>query len=243
MKFGFKLWSTNVERLEEAQKFYAQGLSQFVELYAVPGSFLKTREVWKKLDQQVVLHAPHFGHGLNLSLRECRDWNRKLLEETKAFCDHLNAKSVIVHLGTKGTLEESITQLLALADSRFLVENKPQIALDGTQCVGASPQEIQNVMQQCGLGFCLDFSHAIKFARTHHYKDEEILQAFLKLSPTHYHLCDGHTEILKDEHENIGDGNYDVAALMRLLLPESWVTLETHHFEQDIQRLKTMQRR
>lgn len=227
MKIGLKLWTSNTGLAAVARELCAQKICDFLELYAVPGFTSEETAVWRGLDIPYVIHAPHFWHGLNLSLEEKFESNRELLRQAKDLCAAVNGSAIIVHLGTRGTLAESIRQFNLLKNSKMIVENKPQISVDETQCVGTSPADIAEVMRLCGVGFCLDIPHAIAFCAFHHKNWREVVADFLRLAPVHYHLCDGFKEDVKDEHYNLGAGDFDLKTILSLLPRNAAVTLET----------------
>lgn len=228
MQFGLKCWSNNQALCQQLRNPEIWQFYHFLELYVVPGTFESDAALWSDLPiPYFIIHAPHFAHGCNLSLAEHREANLKLMAESKRFLDLLKAKYLIVHLGTKGMIQESIRQLKEFENPNVLVENKPEVSLDGTYCVGTSPKEIQSVLDACDVGFCLDISHAIAYSAFHQLDYEMVLKEFIDLAPLHYHLCDGDVRHTVDKHLSIGKGNYDFKTIFQLLPQEAAITLET----------------
>lgn len=228
MQYGFKIWSHNESAEEVLTNPLLWDYYSFLELYVVPGSYEKTIRFWQRVKAPFfVIHAPHFAHGCNLSLKGQKDQNRAFLEEAGQFCEELKARHIILHLGTQGSLEESMNQIDQLNLKMILIENKPQISLDGNRCVGASPEEIETVLKRCHVGFCLDVSHAIAYSAHCRQDYLEVLRKFLALRPQHFHLCDGLITNEVDKHMSIGAGNYNFREMISLLPKEACVTLET----------------
>ena len=59
-RIGLKLYSTDVALIQDAVRF-KEGLFNFVELYIVPGSYVKTISAWKNLISRMSSMLPiHF---------------------------------------------------------------------------------------------------------------------------------------------------------------------------------------
>ena len=128
-KFGLKLWSENLGYIPEAVKLFKEGLYQYIELYSVPGTYKDTINEWKKLDIPFIIHAPHYQHGLNLSVKSKRNENSTLVKETLLFADELDARYIILHPGVNGDINETIRQIKRINDQRILIENKPYLGI------------------------------------------------------------------------------------------------------------------
>lgn len=215
--FGLKLYSTNLHYIREAQRLFEKGTYEYIELYVVPGSYATHSRHWADLEIPFIVHAPHFLHGMNLSRREYWNNNKKLIGETREFADSLEAPTIIVHPGIAGDYRETIVQLRRLSDRRFIVENKPFIALNGKRCVGAAVEEIKSVMRECKIGLCLDIGHAIKSAWCNNADPYDVINEFIRLKPGLLHLCDGKIDTCFDEHMHIGRGQYDWSRIFKIL--------------------------
>ncbi len=235
---GLKLWSVNCGAWRsEALRLYEQGLYDYLEIYAVPGTS-DTIPLWKELRVPVVIHAAHFKHGFNLALESSFSDNLRIYDEMKRFADELEARYIIFHGGTFGHIEETARQLAALGESRALIENKPAITRnDGRilECRGSTPEEIRVVMQEAGCGFCLDIPHALCAANYHGVPQEEMLNEFCALCPAMYHLADmmDNTQLI-DDHTLLGRGTLDFSRFIPAVLPPgAMVTIETNRSRQD----------
>lgn len=235
---GLKLWSVNCGAWRsEALHLYEQGLYDYLEIYAVPGTS-DTIPLWKELRVPVVIHAAHFKHGFNLAQESSLSDNLRIYDEMKRFADELEARYIIFHGGTFGHIEETARQLAALGEPRALIENKPAITRnDGLilECRGSTPEEIRVVMQEAGCGFCLDIPHALCSANYHGVPQEEMLKGFHALHPTMYHLADmmDNTQLI-DDHTLLGRGTLDFSRFIPAVLPPgAMVTIETNRSRQD----------
>lgn len=228
--YGLKLWSTNRQYLPEARRLFQKGTYQFLELYVVPET-INTLPIWLELKNEgvpVIIHAPHYDHGLNLANPSVADENSRLAKEAFHYADELDSKMVIFHPGIGGTETETVRQLKLLADRRIVIENKPYVTVDGQKiCNGHSPEAIKLIMEQTGVGFCLDIGHAICAANSLKKEPFAYLKQFLALQPKLFHLTDGDSQSDRDSHRHFGRGNYDLPKLLALIPAESKITVET----------------
>jgi RimJ/RimL family protein N-acetyltransferase len=226
IELGLKLWSTDTRLAKEALILVRRGIYSYIELFAVPGSFEQTGGVWSALDAPFLIHAPHSLKGLNPAKREQAAANEALARESFRFADALDAKRVIFHPGVDGPLEESIRQLRSFGDTRILVENKPREGLDGTTCVGWSPEEMAAIKHATGYGFCLDFGHAWCAAVASGYEPSGFIASLRSLGPEMYHLTDGDAASTTDRHDRYGMGSLPLPSLLASLPDGARVTNE-----------------
>jgi len=247
-KYGLKLWSTNENYLAEASRLLRTGVCDYIELYVIPESFRDNIGHWRSLKAEYVIHAPHFMDGVNLAKPECQERNRELGKEAFDFADALAAETVIFHPGIGGTEAETVRQLKMLADPRIVVENKPYLIPGDLVCNGYSTEQLEFIMNEAGVGLCLDIGHACCAANALKRDKIDYLKQFIALNPRLYHLTDGNWDSPYDEHYHLGQGNYSIAAIMRLLSNNSRITIETEKdlsdslkdYEADIARLKAI---
>ncbi|MEN6384140.1 MAG: GNAT family N-acetyltransferase [Phycisphaerales bacterium] len=225
-KIGLKLWSINKNYFDEAKRLFEEGFYDYIELYAVPDS-LELIDFWKKLQVPYVIHGPHFRNGLNFADPQKKDDNIKLAHQAIKFANALNAEYIIFHPGVDGSIEETARQLSKIKDSRILIENKPYLGFGNVICTGNLPEEIEFIMKQCNVGFCLDIGHAICAANSHKIEYISFLKEFIKLEPTMYHLSDGDLHGEFDSHEHFGQGKYNLDELISLLPSSAMVSIET----------------
>lgn len=213
-KIGLKLWSINTDAYyTEAQKLYAQGVFDYIELYVLPDS-LDHLKKWEALQIPYIIHCAHSAHGFNLADKTLEDNNRRIYEQAKRYADELNAPYIIFHGGCDGTIEETARQLAAFHEPRALIENKPMKPLPDVttakQCRGYSMGELQTVMQTAGCGFCLDIGHAVCAANSMKMEPYGYIQKLMCLSPSVIHLSDMTDMISEyDEHPSLGTGRLD----------------------------------
>ena len=245
LKIGLKLWSTNENYFNEAKRLFEEGFYEYIELYAVPDS-PRFIDLWKKLNVPYIIHAAHYDSGLNFADNEKKDNNLRLAAQAIRFADELSAEYIIFHPGINGDIEETACQLKQIRDSRILIENKPYLSLDREICIGSRPKEIEYLMKQCGVGCCLDIGHAICAANSHKMDHMAFLKEFIALKPSVYHLTDGDSNSRLDSHRHLGQGNYNLAKLIKVIDGKSYVTLETekssqmnlNDFVEDVENLK-----
>jgi len=228
LQYGLKLFSTNTNLVGEAKRLYDDGLYGYIELYVVPGSYKSCISYWMNICIPIIIHAPHSIDGFNLSIMEKASHNFKQYAEVKRFADDLDAKYIIIHGGTEGSIAETIRQTKRLKDSRLLLENKPKLGINGEACVGWSHNEFITAMKSRVFEGCvLDFGHAICASNSVNIDPYIFIGDFLKLNPKMYHLSDGDISAEKDTHNNMGKGSFDIAALTKAIPSGSLLTIET----------------
>ena len=130
-KLGLKIWSINLSYINDAMRLYEQGFCQYIELFAVPGTYNDVAQKWANLKIPCVIHAPHFKQGLNFAQKKSFDLNKKLAAEALLFADRLNSEFVIFHPGADGDIHQTLEQIKKIFDNRMVIENKPYFSLDG----------------------------------------------------------------------------------------------------------------
>ncbi len=224
--FGLKVWSTNLGLIPKAILLHEQGELDYVEIFCVPGSYDVTAQSWVTSNIPAIVHAPHSLSGLNFSLREMETRNAALAEESLRMADALGAGVVIFHPGSRGSIEETIRQIWKLRDSRMILENKPYLGLDGSTCVGSTPDELSTLTRALGIGFCLDFGHAIAASNSHGVEASAFIARFLTLDPVMYHLTDGDYRSEEDHHDRYGEGDFPLRELIGCIPDGTRVTDE-----------------
>jgi len=235
-KYGLKLWSVNIDLYKtEIERLYKEGLYEFIELYAVPGT-TNTIKSWEKLDIPYIIHAPHYAHGMNLANPDKLDSNIKLYEETKLFADELKAEYIVFHPGVGGEITETIRQFKLINDERILIENKPYKGLpqmEANFCTGSRIKEIKTFIEATGAGFCFDIGHAVAAAKTFNTDFMQLIRDFIELAPVLYHLSDTDINAETDYHYNFGKGNLDTKKILELLPDNAVITVETDKASKD----------
>lgn len=227
LKPGLKLFSVNSACATDAVRLYECGLCSYIELYAVPDSFDSFISVWKNTPVPFVIHAAHYGGGMNLAVPGNWPNNRVLAEEAFRYADVLAADKVIFHTGVNGTKEETARQIALLGDVRIIIENKPYKGSKGDIiCVGSTSDEIEFIMKETDSLFCLDFGHAVSAANSFGTDSVEFVKSFLRLKPAMYHICDGDFNSEYDTHDSFGKGSYPIKEFLSMLPEAAMITDE-----------------
>jgi endonuclease IV len=229
MQFGLKLASININYTKGIFSFFQANYFQYIELFVIPGSYNDTIGYWKQFPIPIVIHAPHSLAGMNLSLVEERDNNKKKMQETFKFADMLKSEAIIFHSCVNGEIAETINQLRPFVDSRCLIENKPIKGMNDEKCLGATLEEIKYILNELQIEFCLDFGHAICAANTLKIEPLESIKEFLTLNPYMYHLTDGDYKSEYDEHFHYGKGTFPVKELLEMIPYSAKITNEAKH--------------
>ena len=228
MNLGLKLGSYDTRYTDEILRYYDEGVFQYIELFALSGSYDETISYWKQFGIPFGIHAPHSAAGLNLASSADREANKPKISEAVRFADTLRAGYIIFHSGTNGMPGEVVRQLSPFADGRFLIENKPVRGLDGSTCVGSSYSDLRLIIDGIGngCGFCLDFGHAICAARTLGKAPMAFIGELTGLHPRVYHLTDGDYQSELDSHLHYGAGSFPLKDLLALVPDSGMVTNE-----------------
>lgn len=209
MKFGLKLWSINTDLINQAVHLIDEKVFDYIELFVVPDSDIKPFLI----DVPYIIHIPHHRFGVNIGEDTIREYNLLKINESITWADRLNARYLILHAG-HGSMLHATDLLRELSDSRLLIENMPKVGLDGEAMIGYSPAQIEELIGDSDMGLCLDFGHAVKAAVSLGVDYKEYVQEFMGLEPRMFHVSDGTLGEEKDEHFNIGEGEYDFGFMM-----------------------------
>ncbi|MCR5189268.1 MAG: TIM barrel protein [Treponema sp.] len=228
IQIGLKIGSKDIQYTDEILKFYDEGVFQYIELFTIPETYNDKISYWKQFDIPFGIHGPHSAAGCNLANVNNRKTNIKKVEDAIRFADDLNAKYIIFHSGTNGMPGEVVHQLKNLADERFLIENKPIRGIDGSTCVGSVYGDLKLIIEGIGkgVGFCLDFGHAICAANTLKRNPLKFIEELKSLNPRVYHLTDGDYNSELDSHLHYGEGSFPLKDLLKYVPENGMITNE-----------------
>lgn len=229
MRFGLKLWSVNTDLIDQAVHLIDENVFDYIELFVIPDSEIDPFLI----DVPYIIHIPHHRFGVNIGDGTRKEYNIQKINESITWANRLNAKYLILHAG-HGSLQHAKDLLGNLSDNRFLIENMPKVGLDGEAMIGYSPAQIEELIGDGDMGLCLDFGHAVKAAVSLGTGYKEYVHGFMELEPEVFHMSDGTLGEEKDEHIDIGEGEYDFKYLLRCIgdNPFGFVTLETPRLNQ-----------
>ncbi len=243
LKFGLKLWSINTDLIDQAIALIDEKIFYYIELFVIPET-----DVFPFLfDVPYIIHIPHHKFKVNIGDSSIKEYNLHKIDESIEWADKLNAKYLILHAG-HGSMKDAKDILYEIDDKRILIENMPKVGLDNEDMIGYSPGQIEELLDIKNFGMCLDFGHAIKASITLGKDYKEYLKGYLKFSPDVFHISDGRLNNEKDEHMNIGEGEYDIHYLVKYVEKSNrFVTLETPRFDQqslleDIKNVKLLKK-
>jgi len=215
LEFGLKLWSSNTQWFEEAVELCRSNIFQFIELAIIPGTDLEAITSLNRVP--VKIHAPHENFGFNIFSLTEREIKRFATEVIKA-ADLFNSPTIVVHAGVGQDRHFFQQQLERLGDQRIIIENMPIEGLDGGRCFGATIDELSFITGACKRSLCIDVGHATKSALSQRLDPKAFLtDVFSTFRPRYIHLSDGSLKNFKDEHLNLGRGNYDLPWIKTLL--------------------------
>ncbi|MBN2881029.1 TIM barrel protein [Candidatus Woesearchaeota archaeon] len=222
MKLGIKIWSSNVNLFEEARLAFEQKKFNFIELTAIINTFdTVPKEIIKGIP--IIIHCDNAN--VDFSNEKNNEANIKAIKECIKFADYYNSDKIIFHPGYSDSYENVNSLLNKTNDNRFYKENMPGKTISLTSfCIGRTLEELNRIQTK---NFCLDVAHAIKAARTLNLDYLQLITDLLKLKPSIVHISDGYLNSELDEHLNIGDGEFNLSELIKLLPTECLITSET----------------
>ncbi|MFC1649070.1 sugar phosphate isomerase/epimerase family protein [Nanoarchaeota archaeon] len=238
-KVGIKTYPDKKEYFEKIR-----GHCDAIELMAAPDIDI---DFYSKFEQKFFLHAPHCHFGVNLANPEREEFSIKMMKHAIKVADALNAEFIVVHAGyeetPKSTLKQACKVLKEVWDERMLIENEPGwIEPDIRNHAFCKVEETKEIMEETGLGMCLDIAHAACSAALQGADHVEYNKRFMELKPKYFHFCDGIVGQPYDSHLHFGKGNLDLNKIKAMVPEDLWVTIETwHDFEEqlsDIEFLK-----
>jgi len=241
LKFGLKLWSSNRNLIALAKRAVLDGVFQYVELMVVPGT---DPSDFKKAGIPFILHATSENWDFNIADVDRGQSNLAIIKNCLDWADELEVKYVIVHPGF-GEFAPAKNFLDKMNDSRILIENMPKVGMGGEKMVGYEPGQIKQLAER--FGFCLDLNHAIKAAVSLKKNYKELILEFFKLNPKVIHISDGSFKSEKDDHLDIGKGDFDFYFFAECIKKNrvNYISLETpktdlNSIKGDIDNLKNL---
>lgn len=223
MMFGIKLWSINKKLIKIAKSHFLKKDFDYIEMGAVKNSFNeKILDYIKEIP--VIIHCDN--DNVNFAKRELHEENITAIRESQKFADFFSAPYIIAHPGFDGDIANANKLLKEVNDERICIENMPGKTYDlKFNCIGRTYDELKEINTK---NYCLDFSHAIKSAKTLNKNIFENIKELLKLDPIIFHINDGRINNEIDEHLNIGEGNFDFKKIVSMIRGrEGFASLET----------------
>lgn len=223
LKLGPSVTSDHIHQTRDIVDFY--------ELYAQIGCGY---DELQNFDKPIVLHIPHSSDGTNFANPEKRDINLRTLEHVLRLAEKFNVKKLVFHPelyeNEACTIDSLVTFVRENYDPRLHVENMPYNSL-GVLHMGSSVDEIERIMREANVKFCLDLAHATEYL-TYKNMDLQKIDDYVKLGPSHYHVTDTDLSLVFDPnfdetHLNIGEGNMNFSDTLAHLPDGAELTLET----------------
>lgn len=229
IKFGLKLWSTNIDLIDQAIQLIDEKIFSYLELLAIPG----TRISQFAIDVPYIIHIPHNKFGVNIGEASKKEYNMEKINEAMIWADKLDAKYLILHAG-HGSMKDAQEMLREISDDRMLLENMPKVGLDNEKMIGYSPEQIEELIRIRNIGLCLDFVHAVKAAVSLGKDYKVYMKEFLVFEPKVFHMSDGMLSNEKDEHLGFGKGELDFKYLLGCVMSNNskFITIETARLNQ-----------
>lgn len=191
MKVGLKLWSSNPAKVVEESKF-----ADFVEVLPVD---MKSLAKFAKYDYEYTVHVPHeyFGFSPLMDYKK----SLKLVKRTTEAAKKLKAGWMVMHTGRiKGKPTENAINAAAKAIAKLAKEARYDKTIlensivneirkgEEISYVGYNYEQMKQLLEESGVGFCLDLEHAAIAAHQLGLDYEKLVASLMKLKPDYFHL-------------------------------------------------------
>ncbi|MEE9525339.1 MAG: TIM barrel protein [Candidatus Woesearchaeota archaeon] len=217
MQVGIKIFPDRIPTIPEYSKF-----ADFIEILA--SDKLRIPSL-KKFKIPFTVHTTHSWWNVNPADKRLEKHNLKEVRRAQKTADAVKSDIIILHPGwidnKHSSVENSLNFFKKLDDPRIIAEN-----LCNKNSVAATPEGIK-LFKENKINFCFDFGHAIAIAYQQKKNYKRYIRQFIKLKPVYFHISDGHVKAPKDQHMNLGEGNYDIKFLKQFI--NKRVVLETDH--------------
>lgn len=220
MEVGIKLWSSNpVKYVDEA------GFADFIEVLPINISSISK---FQRRERKYVIHVPHeiFGFSPLVSIQK----SRKLLNLAITAARKLKAELLIMHGGfakcnpDEKTTVEGLKKIAKLAKTvsygRLVIENsfpKGRFHLDqGKHYICYSYEQLNQVIKESGIGFCLDFEHAAITAHQLGLNFKDHVAQLMTLGPEYFQLSGVRLDT-NSHHTTIFNSDIDIEFVKKIL--------------------------
>lgn len=249
INLGIKIKTNEFYLLPEI--FANKNIIDFIEVLFSHDFTIDDLNVIKSFKLPYSIHFPHRTEKIDFGSAHQASHNQKFIERInshKKMFDQLNPLCYIVH-PESGDAQLSISNIKKLLVKPLAVENMPYKFNDGGYRLAQDPDSIKPYFDNIpDLKFCLDLNHAVKTAICMSLDYIELIKKFIKFkTPILFHIADGNLSSEFDEHLSIGEGDYDIHRIKKILLEMKeigYLTFETprinkDNIEDDLRNIKT----
>jgi len=155
----------------------------------------------------------------------------QIIEIAKKAADIVQSPWIIVHPGhnlSEKSKENMLDFFDQINDKRIIFENCPAIdnTENGLKYLFSLPGEMKELMERHQAGFVLDFGHAICTANTLGLDVDDVINGFLELKPTCFHISGIELDSNSDTHLHLYEVGNEMDYLKEIGKEKS-VTFET----------------
>lgn len=241
MKLGLKLYPEDLPYIKKYKNIF-----DFFELFITPDCDVENLAKYRNIIK--VVHAAHSDFGFDPSSPSKSKYNQIIIEKAKRAADIVNAKYIVVHPGLYHNAQSKANMFKFLKDnfdSRLIFENLPSVDYDDNKqrLLGATPGDMKEFISKLHACVMLDFGHAICEANIQNKDPYQMIDVFLKLKPTYFHLSGNDINSKRDKHKHLFEVDIDFGFLKKI--PKSaWVTMETdpRSFKKDMRDIRIFNR-
>lgn len=218
IKYGLKIWSSNINLFDDITNRYKKGEFDFVELYS-NSDFAHDYVNLEKL-KSVPVMGIHIGNLNSAGFHTffLRDDQKAAWQMTVELADFFNSPRIIVHPAVEHTKETFWENLEKIDDPRILIESMPVVSPFGGEerKFGTKLTDLREIRKRKEI--CLDITKFIKACVFHKidYKSELML-ALTELLPVYFHISGCVIDNPIDQHDNMWDANFDMTWVRQIL--------------------------
>ena len=213
LKYGLKLWSSNIELFSAALGAYRDDIFDFVELYSNPEEVPNLDSLAPLREMPVTIHATH-SRGFHEFV--IRDEQLKIWQQTLALADFFKSDVIVVHPGRTHSIESFEENLTRIDDPRIYIENMAGLDIYSNPMFGQRLTDLDKIASTKPI--CFDFEKAVKAAcfQNVDYK-EYIEEALERLRPSYFHISGGKIDSAVDEHLDLRQADFDLIWMKKKL--------------------------
>jgi len=237
IKIGLGIRTFESHLIDEAYKYFEQGLIDFVEIIIrtknsdLDDAFLD----FNKYSQiPYVFHGPYAGDDVNLANPDKEKWNLQAISKAINFIKKLKGQRIILHLGYEENERCSPMQTIKIIkqlskDFKILSENNPFFGENWEKMYFSKPGELnQLIPNYCGL--CLDFTHAYTVAKNLNINPNELFEKFLSYNAKHFHVNGGRKQDKQEFPIHLKESDFDLKTILSIVNQSEakTITIETN---------------
>ena len=215
LKYGLKLWSSNIAWFPEATALIKAGAFDYIELYHnadVPLEYQALAQL--KGANVLAIHNPH-SHGWHEFFLSGES-HKQQWQDTLALANFFKSKYIVIHPSRDHSFPDFLANLKSVQDSRIIVENMAGRDIDdAVMNCGQTLADLKIIKQYQPI--CCDVEKAVKAARQQQCDEQVFIsKCITELQPNYFHISGGDLTPV-DQHWNLWEAEFDMAWIKQAL--------------------------